>query len=148
MISGDSIENTAFIERDEEIVDRKFCSTKSGIVQCVDDGEIYVITTGHYMNENCFPSNPNYTLIGRMWPSALELKDADDIVNKKGYDSLLDDGSKPPCVSDVAILKPNIDIRTIGTCTRLQGGIDFFFFSCSGISNRSILLFPIIRYYY
>jgi len=118
MISGDSIENTAFIERDEEIVDRKFCSTKSGIVQCVDDGEIYVITTGHYMNENCFPSNPNYTLIGRMWPSALELKDADDIVNKKGYDSLLDDGSKPPCVSDVAILKPNIDIRTIGTCTR------------------------------
>jgi hypothetical protein len=118
MISGGEPQQIPVdLTRDEENDGKPFCSTKSGIVQC-DDGDIYVITTGHHMSERCSPINQIYTFIDRMWPSALELSDVDDIVNWKGYGSTIDGGSIAPFVSDVAILKPNIDIRTIGKFTR------------------------------
>ena len=124
MISGETRSNRKEDEdkkreedEDEAEKRRNLCCTLSGIVQC-DDGDIYVITTGHGMSNTCTPINSNYTLIGRMWPSALLPSDADDVVKSKSYDSTLNGGDKEPFVSDVAILQPNIDIRTVTECPR------------------------------
>lgn len=116
MISGECQNTDVFIRSNE----RNECilvSTKSGIVQC-DDGDIYVITTGHYMGKACSPKNLNYTLIDIMWPNVLNVSDAEDIVKSKSYDSTNDGASKESFVSDIAILKPNIDIRTVTKCPR------------------------------
>ena len=78
---------------------KNFCSTFSGIVQCDDD--LYLITTGHGMSDECTPKEANYKLIGRIWPSALATSDANEF---KSYGGTLSGGNIESFVSDVAIL--------------------------------------------
>jgi len=76
-----------------------FFSTLSGIVQCDDD--LYLITTGHGMSDECTPKEANHKLIGRIWPSAIATSDAKEF---ESYGGTLSGGTIESFVSDVAIL--------------------------------------------
>jgi hypothetical protein len=82
---------------------KEFCSTLSGIVQC--DEDLYLITTGHGMSDRCTVDSKDYELVNKMWPQALESKDADRLKKYK-YGGILSGDSMESFVSDVAILKP------------------------------------------
>jgi hypothetical protein len=83
---------------------QEFFSTLSGMVQCDDD--LYLITTGHGMSDECTPLNDNYMLESKMWPSALGSKDVSDLNKYNSFLSTKSDWDVCKFVSDVAILKP------------------------------------------
>lgn len=102
-ISGTS--NHPLTKIDVDISYRKdLCSTLSGLVQCDDD--LYVITSGHCMSDECTPLNESYTLESKMWPSALGPRDCNDLKKNNSYLSFKSaDWDISNFVSDVAILK-------------------------------------------
>jgi hypothetical protein len=102
MISDAS--NDPFPERSFDISYLEvFSSTLSGIVQCDDD--LYVITSGHGMSDKCIPLNESYTLESRMWPSALDPTDVNDLKKYSYLSTKPADSAIYNFVSDVAILK-------------------------------------------
>jgi len=84
---------------------KDLCSTLSGLVQCDDD--LYVITSGHGMSDECTPLNESYTLESRMWPSALDPTDVNDLKKYSYLSYKSSDWDICNFVSDVAILKPS-----------------------------------------